>query len=544
MDPTAVEQRFQRHEERLKNLEKIILIIIEAHEAASQIFGDEVKKAKELILEILEESQELRDYDQTVPAVPREESVRNSLSPINVTIDDNQEISYDIDNSASVDNTEVEELRAQLSSERERRTILELSLEDERKRVRHLTTNLRDIQGNIRVLCRIRPAAKNTPAEDLVDFGPQLKSDYSQYWGKMAIPTTRRHVTGSIIQDKPKEYHFERVFSGSDTNEDVFDHISDLVVSSVEGHRVVMLAYGQTGSGKTFTLTHKGLNGEEDGVIPRALALMFDICSRSKNEAIYSIEVSIQEVYLNKTYDLLKVAETEMKEETIIANTAKKQVLYSFEQALLSIEDAMSYREVSSTSKNATSSRSHMVLTFEISRMSRADGSKLPSGILTVVDLAGSERPNEMQLTGNTRNEGIVINQSLMSLVKLIHSIGAGTNPTYDTQLVRVLRPSIIPETKVVMFVMISPLKTDLSVSFQTLDKGQEASKAKMNSISRSQSSTPTPRAQPTPSSRPTTPTPSTSSGRGSSPLRNSTPARRAGPSSRTSSPSRGRGRN
>ncbi|KAI1468827.1 P-loop containing nucleoside triphosphate hydrolase protein [Daldinia caldariorum] len=489
MDPTTAEERLQKTEERPKNLEKIALIGIEAQATATEISGEEFKKAKELVLEILEE---------------------------------NQEITYDIESSTAVDNAQLEEILAQLNSEREKNSELQISLEDSRKVVQTLTTTIRDIQGNIRVLCRIRPATKNTPAEDVVDFGPELKSDYSQYWGRMAIPTTRKNVTGAVIPDKPKEYHFERVFSTSDTNEDVFNHISDLVVSSMEGNRVVMLAYGQTGSGKTFTLTHKGVDSKEDGVIPRALALMFETYGQSTGDVDHSIEVSIQELYLNKIYDLLQVAETENREEGIIhANTSKKVPLYSFEQALLSIEDAMSYREVSSTGKNETE-----------------------SGILSVVDLAGSERPNEMQLVGNLRDEGIGINQSLMSLIKLIHSIGAGINPTYDTQLVKVLRPFIVPESKVVMFVMISPLKTDLHVSFQTLEKGQEASKVKMSSVGKSQGPSPSPRPRPGPSPRPVTPTPSNSSGRGTSPSRgNKTPVR-GGQSSRTNSPLRGHGRN
>ncbi|KAI1478379.1 P-loop containing nucleoside triphosphate hydrolase protein [Daldinia eschscholtzii] len=554
MDHLTEEERL---EARVKNLEKIALITFESLITAFNTVPIELRRAKSLVIEILEGNQSLRDHDRisthegstkstSVSANINNDAQSSTEIGHNITDpeDTNQNVgsSYQEESPTLVDTSVLEEVQAQLDDETDVANQLRELLKEERRRSQLLATALRDIQGNIRVLCRIRPPGEDIPTEDLVDFGPQERGDFSQYWGKMAIPTTKKNVAGTIVPDKPREYHFERVFSPSDTNEDVFNHISDLIESSMEGQRIVMFAYGQTGSGKTYTLSHNGLSDIENGVIPRALGLMFKIAGNPSSGLEYSIAISIQEVYMNQTFDLLEVTETKQKEKRIIANTAQKRQLQSLEEAVELIKDAMSYRETSRTSMNASSSRSHMILTFEISRVSREDGRKLKSGTLSIVDLAGSERPNEMGLTGNTRQEGIIINNSLMSLIKLIHSIGAGTNIVYDSQLVKVLRPSIVPETKVVMFVMISPLKKDLSVSFQTLDKGQEASNAKMTSVGRTKSAFSSPIGQPGSSTRPNVSTPSPSSGRGTSPSRG-TPSRRGTISSRANSPSRGRGR-
>ena len=52
----------------------------------------------------------------------------------------------------------------------------------------------------------------------------------------------------------------------------MFEEISGLVQSALDGYRVCIFAYGQTGSGKTHTMLG---SHEAHGVIPRAMDQVF-----------------------------------------------------------------------------------------------------------------------------------------------------------------------------------------------------------------------------------------------------------------------------
>ena len=87
-----------------------------------------------------------------------------------------------------------------------------------------------------------------------------------------------------------------RVFGPKAMQEDVYDEISQLVQSALDGYNVCVFAYGQTGSGKTYTM-EGGPGIEEDdsqcGVIPRTIRQIFDIKQKLLEKSwTYKLHVS------------------------------------------------------------------------------------------------------------------------------------------------------------------------------------------------------------------------------------------------------------
>lgn len=71
------------------------------------------------------------------------------------------------------------------------------------------------------------------------------------------------------------EFAFDKVFTPSSSQEDVFGEISQLIQSALDGYNVCIFAYGQTGSGKTYTMEGNTADHDKQGMIPRAMEQVF-----------------------------------------------------------------------------------------------------------------------------------------------------------------------------------------------------------------------------------------------------------------------------
>ncbi|CAN0258536.1 unnamed protein product, partial [Ectocarpus sp. 8 AP-2014] len=80
-------------------------------------------------------------------------------------------------------------------------------------------------------------------------------------------------------------FEFDRVFKPDSSQEGVFEAVSPLVTSVLDGYNVCIFAYGQTGSGKTFTMEGPTSN---PGVNTRALTDMFRIAEARSDDVTYT----------------------------------------------------------------------------------------------------------------------------------------------------------------------------------------------------------------------------------------------------------------
>lgn len=220
------------------------------------------------------------------------------------------------------------------------------------------------MQGNIRVICRVRPVLE---VERRAGEGIDITE----------VPNDEELLLQRDAQTKTK-YEFDRVFGQNSSQEEVFEAVQPLCVSVLDGYNVCIFAYGQTGSGKTFTMEGYGSN---IGVSPRAIAELFNQIKQLEETWSYSITLSMLEIYNETIRDLLDSSGS--KEKLDVRQTPEgNQVIGLTDVTISSIEQVrdlmkqgQSNRAVGSHDMNEHSSRSHSILTVTCRGTNKLDGS-------------------------------------------------------------------------------------------------------------------------------------------------------------------------
>lgn len=176
---------------------------------------------------------------------------------------------------------------------------------------RRLHNQLQELKGNIRVFCRVRPvlAGESTPSPGFLVFppGPAGPSDPPTRLSVSRSDERRSTLTGAPAPTTRHDFCFDRVFPPGSKQEEVFEEISMLVQSALDGYPVCIFAYGQTGSGKTFTMEGgpRG-NPQLEGLIPRAMRHLFSVAQEMGGQGwTYSFVASYVEIYNETVRDLL-----------------------------------------------------------------------------------------------------------------------------------------------------------------------------------------------------------------------------------------------
>lgn len=301
-----------------------------------------------------------------------------------------------------------------------------------------------------------------------------MQPEWREKWKKMAV-----------------EYQYDNVYAGSSNIEVYLDSVSEVVRSSMQGYNGTVFAYGQTSSGKTYTMMG---NEQNPGVIPRAIADVFDYISETKDQREFLLRVSYIEIYNESIKDLLTPENKDLKiregvKGEVYVTPLREDIVTTPEQVFETINKGEENRHVSSTDYNESSSRSHTIfqLTIESRDRKSADISSdlqetrvtqsdplhntgpVRISTLNLIDLAGSEKASS---SVERRREGSYINKSLLTLGTVISKLTdakAGHVPYRDSKLTRILQTSLQGNARVSVICTITPAAANQEESTNTL---------------------------------------------------------------------------
>jgi kinesin family protein C1 len=361
---------------------------------------------------------------------------------------------------------------------------------------RRLNNEIQELKGNIRVYCRVRPVSKDEPA----DQSHRITYPNDE---QIRIATTEKSNIGGGDKKKEWQFSFNRTFDPKMNQQAIFEEISGLVQSALDGFNVCVFAYGQTGAGKTYTMEGPNALDMDDwskGVIPRAVEQIFTYAAQQAQLGwTYEIHTSFLEIYLDDCYDLLatesgtersvereKLAVLQQRDGSVeIAGLTVVPVSQPDEVYEL-LKRAAMHRATAATRKNDRSSRSHSVFQMKLVG-NNLETQASTEGYLNLVDLAGSERVAQSGATGEQLKEAQSINKSLSTLGDVIRAVGEGSAhvPYRNSKLTRLLEPYLGGNSKTLMFVNISPNSRDISESISSLRFAEQVGSCTLGRLSK-----------------------------------------------------------
>jgi kinesin family protein C1 len=121
--------------------------------------------------------------------------------------------------------------------------------ESEKSR-RALHNQVQDLKGHVRVFIRCRPFLASDTTEAHGGGGQQSVVTLHQDRSTITLSNPSNASSASSNRANSHLFSFDHTFGGDSTQEDIFQEVSGLVQSALDGFRVCVFSYGQTGSGK------------------------------------------------------------------------------------------------------------------------------------------------------------------------------------------------------------------------------------------------------------------------------------------------------
>lgn len=305
---------------------------------------------------------------------------------------------------------------------------------------------------------------------------------------------------GDLINNSREFYHFKfrRVLEPTTTQEKVFNVVAkDCVDYVLQGYNSTIFAYGQTGSGKTFSITGGTESYEDRGIIPRALAMIYEEIEKRK-DFNWTVYLSYLQIYNDKGQDLLNhgkdaknlddlpVVTIQEGEDEIYLNNLDQHHSPTLSDALSLLFLGDTNRLYCETPMNKTSSRSHCV--FTVSLEARAVNSPVVRrSKLNLVDLAGSERVAKSGVDGTVLTEAKYINLSLHYLEHVIISLTEQAKgrrdhiPFRNSFMTMVLRDSLGSNCRTSMLATVHTARSMIPETISTCQFAQRVAMIRQN---------------------------------------------------------------
>ncbi|OBS67117.1 hypothetical protein A6R68_04349, partial [Neotoma lepida] len=184
----------------------------------------------------------------------------------------------------------------------------------------------------------------------------------------------------------------------------VFHDIGKGILDSAwRGYNATLLAYGQTGSGKSYSMIGCGTN---KGIIPRVCEELFQAIKTQKKSIESQVMFSMLEIYNEQIRDLLSRTKTpgglkvrEDQQLGFFVEGLKWVPCENYAQIEKLMEQGSKIRMTASTNMNASSSRSHMVITIQFKQIF-LDTAFTKQSSINMVDLAGNKHASFTNLDG------------------------------------------------------------------------------------------------------------------------------------------------
>ena len=389
------------------------------------------------------------------------------------------------------------ETKNQIVSMRKRNEDLEKINANYIDHLKIIHNELLENKGNIRVFCRVRPLlnkevqkieeivngnnnvskkvneSKNSNIQKELEQKKilEFQEGYIEFSGidKLVLngPKLKSNIGKSKDNQYKENFNFDRVFNHNTSQVTVFEEISQLIQSAMDGYKVCIFAYGQTGSGKTYTMEGDITN---PGIIPRSIEKIFSLKDYLTSLGWdFKFYLSFYEIYLDQLQDLLKKGKESYNMYEYEKMTAFE--VNSIEEVKPLLEMASNKRTKAETNCNEKSSRSHSICQLRIKGI-ELDTGRIREGALNLIDLAGSERIANSLVGGENLKEAVAINKSLLTLKSVISALNNGQTkhvPFRESALTFVLQNYLGGDSKTLMFANISPLISSMNETINSL---------------------------------------------------------------------------